>query len=269
MDKMFYTLQEVCEKLGKTEDEVREMVSSGQLQEFRDKEELVFRVEQINLLAGVDEESGDVIVDLSGASGFDGSGMDLSGGVGEDAAFAARGLAGLARRGGAPEEEEREAGVALVPPSPRVVLFLDERLCPVAVPRVVTDELALGFFGYAYYEENSDRLKLVPIDDGDEANGVGAIAPSPESVRNGTYQPLSRPVYIYVNQTALERQEVSGFVDFFLTENSLIREVGYVPLTDQEYAMVRQRVEDRVTGTMYGLGNEMASLTTLLNSPSQ
>ncbi|MEE3001174.1 MAG: helix-turn-helix domain-containing protein [Planctomycetota bacterium] len=81
MDKMFYTLQEVCEKLGKTEDEVREMVSSGQLQEFRDKEELVFRVEQINLLAGVDEESGDVIVDLSGASGFDGSGMDLSGGV--------------------------------------------------------------------------------------------------------------------------------------------------------------------------------------------
>ena len=56
MDKMFYTLQEVCEKLGKTEDEVREMVSSGQLQEFRDKEELVFRVEQINLLTGVDEE---------------------------------------------------------------------------------------------------------------------------------------------------------------------------------------------------------------------
>ena len=139
----------------------------------------------------------------------------------------------------------------------------------VLVQGVVTDELALGFFGYAYYEENSDRLKLVPIDDGDEANGVGAIAPSPESVRNGTYQPLSRPVYIYVNQTALERQEVSGFVDFFLTENSLVREVGYVPLTDQEYAMVRQRVENRVTGTMYGLGNEMASLTTLLSRPNQ
>lgn len=66
MDKMFYTLQEVCSILAKNEDEVREMVSSGQLQEFRDKEELVFKVEQINLLAGVDEDSGDVIIDLGG-----------------------------------------------------------------------------------------------------------------------------------------------------------------------------------------------------------
>ena len=123
----------------------------------------------------------------------------------------------------------------------------------------------MGFFGYAYYEENQDRLNLVAIDDEDDANGAGAIAPSPATVRDGTYQPLSRPVYIYVNPSALDRPEVAGFVGYFLNEGaSLVREVGYVPLTDQEYALVEQRVEDRVTGTMYGHGNEMASLSSLL-----
>ena len=66
MDKMFYTIQEVCDILGKTEDDVREMVTNGQLQEFRNNDELVFKVEQINLLAGVDEDSGDIVIDLGG-----------------------------------------------------------------------------------------------------------------------------------------------------------------------------------------------------------
>ena len=79
MDKMFYTMQEVCQKLGKSEDEVREMVSSGQLQEFRDKDELVFKVEQINLLVGSDEDTGDVELDLGDATGIGGSGLDLTG----------------------------------------------------------------------------------------------------------------------------------------------------------------------------------------------
>ena len=135
----------------------------------------------------------------------------------------------------------------------------------VLVQGVARDELALGFFGYAYYEENRDRLKLAAIDDGDETNGAGAIRPSPDTVREGFYQPLSRPVYIYVNPVALERAEVRGFVSYFLTEGAdLVREVGYVPLTDQEYTIVQRRVDDRTTGTMYGHGDELASLETLL-----
>ena len=140
----------------------------------------------------------------------------------------------------------------------------------VLVQGVATDELALGYFGYAYYEQNQDRLSLVAVDDGDDANGAGAIAPSPESVRNGTYQPLSRPIYIYVNPTALDRPDVAGFVDYFLDEGAgLVREVGYVPLTEQEYVLVRERVEDRVTGTMYGHGHWMGSLTDLLTGAAR
>ena len=76
MAKMFYTIEEVCQKLGKTDDEVREMVSSGQIQEFRDREKLMFKVEQIDLLAG-DEDTGDVHLDLEDTSGQ--SGLELSG----------------------------------------------------------------------------------------------------------------------------------------------------------------------------------------------
>ena len=139
----------------------------------------------------------------------------------------------------------------------------------VLVQGVSHDELALGFFGYAHYEENRDRLGLSAIDDGDEANGAGGVRPSPDTVRDGTYQPLSRPVYLYVNPDALDRPEVAGFVDFFLTEGAdLVREVGYVSLTDREYALVQRRVDDRVIGTMYRGGGEddaSASLEALLS----
>ncbi len=141
----------------------------------------------------------------------------------------------------------------------------------VLVQGVSQDELALGFFGYAHFEENRDRLGLLAIDDGDDTNGAGAIRPSPDTVREGTYQPLSRPVYLYVNPGALNRPEVAGFVRYFLAEGAeLVREVGYASLTDREYALVRRRVEDRVVGTMYGGrggGDESASLETLLSRP--
>jgi len=77
MAKMFYTLDEVCQKLGKTEDEVREMATSGQIQEFRDRDKLMFKVEQIDLLAGGDEDTGDVHLELEDTSG--GSGIGLAG----------------------------------------------------------------------------------------------------------------------------------------------------------------------------------------------
>jgi phosphate transport system substrate-binding protein len=122
----------------------------------------------------------------------------------------------------------------------------------VVVQGVSGDEHALGYFGYAYYEANHDRLKLVAVDDGDDTNGKGPIAPSPATVRDGTYHPLSRPIFIYVRVSSLARPEVRGFVEYYLGEGvPLVREVGYVPLTDAELALVRARFAARTTGTMY------------------
>ncbi len=122
----------------------------------------------------------------------------------------------------------------------------------VVVQGVSGDEYALGYFGFAYYEENHDRLKLVAVNDGDDSNGAGAIAPSPESVANGTYRPLSRPIFIYPKVSALTRPEVESFVSYFIGDGTpLVREVGYIPLTDAEYDMVRTRYAARMTGTMF------------------
>jgi phosphate transport system substrate-binding protein len=90
------------------------------------------------------------------------------------------------------------------------------------------------------------------VDDGVETNGQGPIAPSPETVKNGTYRPLSRPIFIYPKVKALDRPEVRNFVEFYLTKGvPLIREVGYIPLTDGEYDMVRKRFTAKKTGSMY------------------
>ncbi len=78
----------------------------------------------------------------------------------------------------------------------------------VLVQGIASDELALGFMPYAYYAENKAALKLVPVDDGKADNGDGPILPSVDTVKGGTYQPLSRPVFIYVSTKALERPEV-------------------------------------------------------------
>jgi phosphate transport system substrate-binding protein len=122
----------------------------------------------------------------------------------------------------------------------------------VIVQGVAGDPYALGYFGYAYYEENKDKLKLVAVDDGDDSNGKGPIAPSVETVKDGTYRPLSRPIFIYPKLKALDRPEVKNFVDFYLTKGvALAREVGYIPLTDAEYEKVRARFAARKTGTMY------------------
>jgi phosphate transport system substrate-binding protein len=122
----------------------------------------------------------------------------------------------------------------------------------VIVQGVAGDEHALGYFGYAYYEGNKDKLKLVGIDDGDDSNGSGPILPSPDTVTNGTYRPLSRPVFIYPKVKALERAEVNSFIDFYLAEGpALSREVGYIPLTEGEYGLVRERFSSRRTGSMY------------------
>ena len=122
----------------------------------------------------------------------------------------------------------------------------------ILVQGVAGDANALGYMGLAYFEENKDKLKLVSIDDEDPANGAGPIAPSPETVRNGTYRPLSRPIFIYVATSALSRPEVQKFIAYYVTSASpLVSEVGYVPLTDSEQKLVQQRFAARTTGTMF------------------
>lgn len=114
----------------------------------------------------------------------------------------------------------------------------------VLVQGVSTDPNALGFFGYAYYEENKGKLKAVPVDDKNDSNGKGAILPSLETVKNGTYAPLSRPLFIYVNSKAAARPEVVEFVNFYL-ENApaLSEEVGYIQLPAEKYQEQKESFE--------------------------
>jgi phosphate transport system substrate-binding protein len=123
----------------------------------------------------------------------------------------------------------------------------------VLVQGVATDPLALGYFGVAYYEANTGRLKAVAIDDDNPANGSGPILPTSEAVADGTYQPLARPIFIYVNRKAADRPDVQAFVTFYLNEGqALVREVGYIPLPGRSYELALARFAARRTGTLFG-----------------
>jgi phosphate transport system substrate-binding protein len=112
----------------------------------------------------------------------------------------------------------------------------------VLVQGVSTDPNALGFFGFAYYKENQDKLKVVPVDDQNEANGKGAISPTVETVKDGTYAPLSRPLFLYVNSKAAARPEVVAFINFYLDNAAeLSREVGYIPLPEEAYKKEKEK----------------------------
>ena len=151
----------------------------------------------------------------------------------------------------------------------------------VLVQGVSGDKLALGFFGLAYFEENADKLKIVPIEDNDPSNGSGPVVPSKETVMNSTYQPLSRPVFIYVKTSSLENEAVVDFVNFYLSNvKDLVTSVGYIPLSDKSYELVQQRFENRTHGTafkgkMVGVnienvlsGNEQPAAPATDNTPS-
>ncbi len=118
----------------------------------------------------------------------------------------------------------------------------------VLVQGVAGDPYALGYFGYAYYAENKDKLKIVPID-----NGKGPVAPSEKTIMDGTYQPLSRPIFIYVNKKSAERPEVREFVEFYLRNASrLVKQVKYIPLPEKAYKLAEERFAKRKTGTVFG-----------------
>jgi phosphate transport system substrate-binding protein len=120
----------------------------------------------------------------------------------------------------------------------------------VLVQGVQRDVNALGYFGYSYYAENQGKLKAVPII---EKAGTPAVSPSMNTVLDGTYQPLARPIFIYVSAKAYERAEVKKFVDYYLTHGSkLAKEVKYVPLPDKAYAMNKEHLAKGKKGTVFG-----------------
>ena len=128
----------------------------------------------------------------------------------------------------------------------------------VLVQGVSRDVSALGFFSLAYYEENRDKLKLVPVDDGEPMNGDGPIAPSRTTVSDGTYQPLSRPIFVYVSKAALAQPDVVALLEFYLDNApALVKEARYVPLPDSAYALVQKRLKAGKVGSVFaGRGSE-------------
>ena len=102
----------------------------------------------------------------------------------------------------------------------------------VLVQGIAGDRGALGYFGYAYYQENEGVLKAVAVD-----GGSGCVAPDPSTIEDGSYSPLSRPLFIYVNAESLERPEVAAFVEYYMDNGyELTAEVGYVPTSREDYA---------------------------------
>ncbi len=128
----------------------------------------------------------------------------------------------------------------------------------VLVQGIAGDRGSLGFFGYAYYQENQDKLKLLDVDDGDPANGEGCVQPTDETVRTGTYQPLSRPIFIYVNAAQATDPAVQAFVEYYLSiAPEIVPDVGYVRLTDREYDLSLQRFRTGTTGSILEGGHSV------------
>jgi phosphate transport system substrate-binding protein len=119
----------------------------------------------------------------------------------------------------------------------------------VLVQGVARDVNALGYFGFSYYVENKDKLKAVPI-----VNDKGqAVTPSFDAVVKGTYQPLSRPIFIYVNAKSLAKPEVKEFVQFYMEQGAkLSQEVKYVPLPAHAYKTAWDHVMKNKKGTVFG-----------------
>ena len=118
----------------------------------------------------------------------------------------------------------------------------------VLVQGIASDETALGYFGFAYYEENADKLKAVAVD-----GGKGGVLPSMATVKDGSYQPLARPIFIYVSKKSARKPEVKAFVDFYLQNAAaLVEEVKYIPLPANEYAAIAERFQKGQTGTAFG-----------------
>jgi len=120
----------------------------------------------------------------------------------------------------------------------------------VTVQFVSRDKGALGYFGLAYYEENTDKLRAVPIV---PKGGSKGVLPSVATVNDGSYNPLSRPLFIYVKERAVDRPEVKQFVEFYLQQGgALSAEVGYIALPGAAYETAMKHFQGGKLGSGFG-----------------
>ncbi len=119
----------------------------------------------------------------------------------------------------------------------------------VLVQGVSGDKFSIGYFGYAYYVENRDKVKVVPID-----GGNGCIAPTDDAINNGSYAPLSRPLFIYVRADAAQEDHIAEFVRYYLSPGGqeLAASVGYIPFPQEVYDLGLTKFNSGATGTVFG-----------------
>lgn len=120
----------------------------------------------------------------------------------------------------------------------------------------------LGYFGLGHAVKHADTLRIVPIDDEIAENGRGPVLPGKDTITDGTYQPLGRPVFLYVSVAEAERKEVADFVGFYLRAARLVApDVGYVPLPKRLFELAEERFDQRVTGTVFPEERSLVGLT--------
>ncbi len=121
----------------------------------------------------------------------------------------------------------------------------------VLVACAASDPNAMAYFGFAYYQANSEKLKALAIANGD---GAVAVLPSVENAQNGSYKPLSRPLFIYVNDKEMRaNDEIRGFVGFTVGNGlQLVEKAGYIPLPADTYRLVESKLYRHILGTSFG-----------------
>jgi len=119
----------------------------------------------------------------------------------------------------------------------------------VLVRGIAGDRGSLGYFGYSYFVENRDILKMVAVD-----SGNGCIKPTDETINDGTYTPLSRPLFIYVSKKAWEEPDVKDFISYFVSYDraELLRDLGFVPFPERVHDLVLDRFQRGLSGTIFG-----------------
>ncbi len=119
----------------------------------------------------------------------------------------------------------------------------------VLVQGIAGDKGSLGYFGYSYFVENQDKLKMVGIDAGD-----GCVYPTDETINNGSYAPLSRPLFIYVSKESWAKQDVMDFISYYVSYEraDLLKELGFVPFPEKVHDLVLDRFQRGLTGTIFG-----------------
>ena len=127
------------------------------------------------------------------------------------------------------------------------------------VTGVAGDKFALGYFGLSYASENAKRLKILPLNGGEKAPKKGiAVAPSKETVENGNYFPLSRPIFIYVNEASSKRQEVMDFAKFYMAQGTkIVPQVKYIALPNKAYVAGEKHLSEGKVGTVFGGHSEV------------